>query len=306
VHTKAKIREITPVRVLQALDEGSIVLVAGFQGFSRDTMDVTTLGRGGTDATAVALAASLGGTCEIYTAVPGVFTADPTIVPEARRLDRVSYAEMLELAASGASVVETRALEIARSHGVPIHARSMLSGEAGTWITASEEERPVVTVATTDETEVLFTLSGIPDGPGQISDLFATVAAEHVSVGMILQHAKHAAAELSFTVPEEDAAATRRAVEKTQERLAAMSVLENRALGKVSVIGAGMGLQPGVAARVFGALAAEHIDVEVISTSHISISCMIARAQVERAVRALHDAFELERSPGEGLRHDLL
>jgi len=173
VHTKAKIREITPVRVLEALDQGRIVLVAGYQGFSRDTMDVTTLGRGGTDATAVALAAALGASCEIYSDVDGVFTADPRIVPEARKLDRISYEEMLEMSASGAKVLMLRAVEIARNQDVPIHARSTFSNEPGTWIQGAEGlEQAIVSAVTHSEDEVLFDLRGVPDQPGSAAAIF--------------------------------------------------------------------------------------------------------------------------------------
>ena len=218
VHTKAKIREITPVRVVEALDQGRIVLVAGFQGFSRDTMDVTTLGRGGTDATAVALAAALGASCEIYSDVLGVFTADPRIVPEARKLERVSYEEMLEMSASGAKVLMLRAVELARSQEVRIHARSTFSNEPGTWIQEAEGlEQAIVSAVTHSEDEVLFDLRGVPDRPGSAAAIFEAVAAEHVNVDTILQNVGHESAELSFSVPQDDVQATRRALERAQE-----------------------------------------------------------------------------------------
>src|SRR4249920_1338357 len=179
VHTKAKIREITPVRIVEALDAGKIVLVAGFQGFSRDTMDVTTLGRGGSDATAVALAAALRASCEIYSDVPGVFTADPRIVPDARKLAVVSYEEMLEMAASGAKVLMLRSVELARSHGVRIHARSTFSDEEGTWVQESMEQA-IISAVTYSETDVVFTLTGIPDRPGVAAMIFDRVASAHV------------------------------------------------------------------------------------------------------------------------------
>jgi aspartate kinase len=253
VHTKAKIREITRARVLQALDEAKIVLVAGFQGFSRDTMDVTTLGRGGTDATAVALAAALDATCEIYSDVPGVFTADPRIVPDARKLDVVSYEEMLEMSASGAKVLMLRAVELARNHGVPIHARSTFSDETGTWIEeASGMEQPIVSAVTHSEDEVLFDLRGIPDRPGVAAAIFEAVAAEHVNVDTILQNVGHESAELSFSVPEDDVPGTRRALESAQESIGPIEVDEVSDLGKISLVGAGMRSHPGVAARMFG------------------------------------------------------
>jgi aspartate kinase len=280
VHTKAKIREITPVRVLEALERGRIVLVAGYQGFSRDTMDVTTLGRGGTDATAVALAAALGASCEIYSDVDGVFTADPRIVPDARKLDRVSYEEMLEMAASGAKVLMLRAVEIARNHDVPIHARSTFSGEEGTWIANPGLEQPIVTAVTHSEDEVVFSLRDLPDRPG-------TAAAT------ILQNVAHDAAQLSFSVPQDDVSATRRALARTEEAVGALQVEEISDLGKVSLVGAGMRSHPGVAALMFRTLADEGINLRLISTSPIKVSCLIARDDVERAVRALHSAFSL-------------
>jgi aspartate kinase len=295
VHTKAKIREITPVRVVEALDQGKIVLVAGFQGFSRDTMDVTTLGRGGTDATAVALAAALGASCEIYSNVPGVFTADPRIVPEARKLPVVSYEEMLEMAASGAKVLMLRAVELARGHGVPVHARSTFSDEAGTRIEEVEGmEQPIVSAVTHAEDEVVFDLSGIPDRPGSAAAIFDAVADEHVNVDTILQNVVHGSASLSFSVPQEDVPATRRALERAQESIGTIEIEEIDDLGKVSLVGAGMRSHPGVAARMFRTLADEEINLRMISTSPIKISCLIARVDVERAVRALHSAFSLE------------
>jgi aspartate kinase len=294
VHTKAKIREITPVRVLEALDRGRIVLVAGYQGFSRDTMDVTTLGRGGTDATAVALAAALGASCEIYSDVEGVFTADPRIVPEARKLDRVSYEEMLEMAASGAKVLMLRAVEIARNQGVPIHARSTFSSEAGTWVDGTEGlEQPIVSAVTHSEDEVVFSLRDVPDRPGTAAAIFDAVAAEHVNVDTILQNVVHDAAELSFSVPQDDVPATRRALEAAQEAIGPLQIEEITDLGKVSLVGAGMRSHPGVAARMFRTLADEDINLRLISTSPIKVSCLIPRPDVERAVRALHAAFSL-------------
>jgi aspartate kinase len=294
VHTKAKIREITPVRVLEALDRGRIVLVAGYQGFSRDTMDVTTLGRGGTDATAVALAAALGASCEIYSDVEGVFTADPRIVPNARKLDRISYEEMLEMAASGAKVLMLRAVELARGHDVPVHSRSTFSTEPGTWIDGAEGlEHPIVSAVTHSQDEVVFSVRDVPDRPGSAAAVFAAVAAEHVNVDTILQNVVHDAAEISFSVPHEDVASARRAIERARETLGPLELAEIDDLGKVSLVGAGMRSHPGVAARMFRALADEQINLRMISTSPIKISCLIPRDDVERAVRVLHDAFAL-------------
>ena len=294
VHTKAKIREITPVRVIEALDHGRIVLVACFQGFSRDTMDVTTLGRGGTDATAVALAAALGASCEIYSDVEGVFTADPRIVPEARKLAKVSYEEMLEMAASGAKVLMLRAVELARSQGVRIHARSTFSTEPGTSIEEAEGlEQAIVSAVTHSEDEVVFSLRGVPDRPGSAAAVFGAVAEAHVNVDTILQNVVHDTAELSFSVPQEDVPATRRALERAQETIGQVQIDEIADLGKVSLVGAGMRSNPGVAARMFRTLADEEINLRLISTSAIKVSCLIPRSDVTRAVRVLHAAFSL-------------
>jgi aspartate kinase len=294
VHTKAKIREITPVRVLEALDRGRIVLVAGYQGFSRDTMDVTTLGRGGTDATAVALAAALEATCEIYSDVEGVFTADPRMVPDARKLEQVSYEEMLEMAASGAKVLMLRAVEIARNQGVRIHARSTFSTEDGTWVEDAEGlEQPIVSAVTHSEDEVVFSLRDVPDRPGIAAAIFAAIAAEHVNVDTILQNVVHGDAELSFSVPQDDVPATRRALAAAQGEIGQLEVEEISDLGKVSLVGAGMRSHPGVAAKMFRTLADQGINLRLITTSPIKVSCLIPRDDVALAVRALHAAFSL-------------
>jgi len=294
VHTKAKIREITPVRVIEALDRGQIVLVAGYQGFSRDTMDVTTLGRGGTDATAVALAAALGASCEIYSDVLGVFTADPRIVPDARKLDTVSYEEMLEMASSGAKVLMLRAVELARGQGVRIHARSTFSTEAGTWIEdATGREQSIVSAVTHSEDDVVFDVTGLPDRPGVAAAIFDAVASEHVNVDTILQNVAHGLASLSFSIPKDDVLATRRALARADESIGTLEAGEITDLGKVSLIGAGMRSHPGVAAQMFRALADEGINLRLISTSPIKVSCLVPRGDVERAVRTLHAAFSL-------------
>jgi aspartate kinase len=294
VHTKAKIREITPVRVVEALDRGRIVLVAGFQGFSRDTMDITTLGRGGTDATAVALAGALGASCEIYSDVTGVFTADPRIVPEARKLARVSYEEMLEMAASGAKVLMLRAVELARSQGVRIHARSTFSDGDGTWVEDGESlEQAIVSAVTHSADEVVFSVRNVPDRPGSAAAIFDAVAVEHVNVDTILQNVVHDSAEISFSVPSDDVPAARRALARAQETVGELRIDEIDDLGKVALVGAGMRSHPGVAARMFRTLADAGINLRLISTSPIKVSCLIPRAEVERAVRVLHDAFGL-------------
>jgi aspartate kinase len=296
-HTRAKIREIRGDRIRGALEDGKIVLVAGFQGFSRDTMEITTLGRGGTDATAVALAAALGGACEIYSDVAGVYTADPRIVTEARKLAVVSYDEMLEMAASGAKVLMLRSVELARNYGVRIHARSTFSNEEGTWVQETGMEQAIISAVTHSETDVVFTLTGIPDRPGVAAMIFDAVAAAQVNVDTIIQNVVHGRAEMSFSVPTEDVSATRSAIETTQAELGSYDVQMNEQLGKVSLIGAGMRSHPGVAATMFRTLADLGINLEMISTSPIKISCMIARDRIPEAVRALHAAFQLEREP---------
>jgi aspartate kinase len=298
-HTKAKIQSINPQRVLAALDDGKIVLVAGFQGVSSDTKDVTTLGRGGTDATAVALAAALGAACEIYSDVPGVFTTDPRIVPEARKLARVSYEEMLEMSASGAKVLMLRSVELARNHGVRIHARSTFSDEQGTWIGEEGMENAIISAVTHNEKEVVFTLTGIPDRPGAAATVFDAVAAEHVNVDTIIQNTIHQVAELSFSVPAEDVIAARRGIDTAMGVLGTMEIDEDHDLAKVSLIGAGMRSHPGIAAKMFRTLADQGINLRMISTSPIKISCMIAKPEMATAVRALHEAFELDREPME-------
>ncbi|MBA2642873.1 MAG: aspartate kinase [Actinobacteria bacterium] len=299
VHTNAKIREITPVRVRQALDAEKIVLVAGFQGFSRDTMDLTRLGRGGTDATAVALAAALGASCEIHSDVPGVFTADPRVVPEARKLPVVSYEELLEMAAAGEKAIGLRAVELARSHRVRMHVRSMDSNEGGTVVRELDGmEQPIVAAVTHSRDEIVLALRDVPDGAGSIASIFDAIAAEHVSVALILQNVSSGAAPLSFSVPSDDVPAARRALASAQEAIGPFEVSEIADLGSVSLVGAGMRSHPGVAALVFRTLAAEGITVRLISTSPIKITCLVDRAALEAAVRALHAAFALGEDPG--------
>ena len=297
-HTRAKIREIRGDRIRTSLEQGKIVLVAGFQGFSRDTMDITTLGRGAGDLTAVALAATLGAACEIHSDVPGVFTADPRIVPGARKLPFVSYDEMLEMAASGAKVLALRSVELARNHGVRIHARSTFSDEEGTWVTDYEGlEQAIISAVTHSETDVVFTLTGIPDRPGVAAMIFDRVAQAQVNVDTIIQNVVHGRAEMSFSVPAEDVAATNEAISSAQTDLGVFAVEMNDRLGKVSLIGAGMRSHPGVAATMFRTLAELEINLEMISTSPIKISCMIGRDRIPEAVRALHEAFALEGEP---------
>jgi aspartate kinase len=296
-HTKARILDVRADRVQGALEQGSIVLVAGFQGVSTAD-DVTTLGRGGSDTTAVAVAAALGAReCEIYTDVAGVFTADPRIVADARKLSTVSFEEMLEMAASGAGVLQLRSVEYARNQGVRIHCRSSFEDTPGTVVLSEGEtmEQPLITAVTHSTAEARVTLVGVPDAPGAAAGIFEALAEANVNVDMIVQNEPTSAggsAEISFTVPREDLRSARMALEPIAGSVFA-ELTTHEQMGKVSIVGAGMRSHPGVAAKVFSVLAAEDINIEMISTSPIKISCVIGREHVERAVQALHGAFEL-------------
>jgi aspartate kinase len=301
-HTKALILDVRADRIRAALEEDHIVLVAGFQGVSQTAKNVTTLGRGGSDTSAVAVAAALGAeVCEIYTDVAGVYSADPRIVPDARKLDTVSFEEMLEMAASGAGVLQLRAVEYARNHGVKIHCRSSFDSEPGTFVVAEGEtmEQPLITAVTHSVQEARITLTGVPDEPGAAARIFEAMAGANVNVDMIVQNEPVAAggqAEISFTVPRDDMRTAQAALEALEgTAFTQMTAHENT--GKVSIIGAGMRSHPGVAAKVFGVLAGEGVNIDMISTSPIKISCVIERDRVEQAVQALHSAFALS---GEG------
>jgi aspartate kinase len=295
-HTKARIIDVRADRIRAALEEDSIVLVAGFQGVSTDSRDVTTLGRGGSDTTATALAAALGApVCEIYTDVAGVFSADPRIVPDARKLPVVSYEEMLEMASSGAKVLQLRSVEYARNHGVSIHCRSSSDEGPGTLVTSEEEtmERPLVTAVTHSTDEARVTLTGVRDEPGVAGRIFGALAEANVNVDMIIQNepvSHDGGADLSFTVESDDLAT---AVEVIEGLGAVEGHQTDAGMGKVSIVGAGMRSHPGVAAKVFQTLGEEKINIEMISTSPIKISCVIRGDQVPAAVKALHAAFEL-------------
>jgi aspartate kinase len=302
-HTKALIVDVRAERIRAALAEDHIVLVAGFQGVSSTARNVTTLGRGGSDTSAVAVAAALGAeVCEIYTDVAGVYSADPRIVPDARKLDTVSFEEMLEMAASGAGVLQLRSVEYARNHGVRIHCRSSFDQEPGTVVLAEGEktmEQPLITAVTHSVNEARITLTGVPDTPGAAARIFAALAQANVNVDMIVQNEPAAAggqAEISFTVPSDDLRASRAAIEPLAGEAFA-NISTDEAIGKVSIIGAGMRSHPGVAAKVFGVLAREGVNIDMISTSPIKISCVIDRDSVPLAVQSLHSAFELS---GEG------
>ena len=296
VHTKAKIVEVRGDRVRGALAEGKVPVVAGFQGVSLGR-EITTLGRGGSDTTAVAVAAALGaGVCEIYTDVSGVFSADPRLVPDARRLARISFEEMLEVAASGGRVLMHRSVEFGRRYHVPIHVRSSFTWEPGTWVVEEEEamEEALVTAVTHDTSEVKLTVSGVPDRPGIAARLFRGLAERAVNVDMIVQNtSSHGLTDISFTVPADDLAVALGVSQAVAPGIGATGVTADAEVAKVSVIGAGMRSSPGVTATMFEALAAASINIEMISTSPIRISCVLRRADVERAVALLHDAFDL-------------
>ncbi len=295
-HTKATIVEVRADRLREALKAGRVPVVAGFQGVSTDR-DVTTLGRGGSDTTAVAMAAALGAdACEIYTDVSGVFSADPRIVPEARRLSRVSFEEMLEIAASGGRVLSLRSVEFARNHHVPLHVRSSFTWEPGTWVVEEDVsmEQPVVTAITHDTSEAKVTVTGVPDRPGIAAHLFRALADRKVNVDTIVQNTSlHGTTDISFTVPKVDLDTSLQTVGALAPEIGAGEVLSDDTIAKVSLVGAGMRSHPGVSATMFETLAEAGINIEMISTSSIRISCVVRADRVEEAVRILHAAFEL-------------
>ena len=297
-HTKARILDVRADRISTALDDQKIVLVAGFQGVSTSS-DVTTLGRGGSDTTAVALAAALGAdVCEIYTDVAGVFSADPRIVPGARKLAQLSFEEMLEMASSGARVLQLRSVEYARNHGVPIHCRSSFDEGPGTFVIAENEtmERPFVTAVTHSTDEARITLTGLPDVPGVAGKVLSALAGANVNVDMVIQNepvSGSAGADMSFTVPRDDLVASLDALGPLKEELGFGDLASDARMGKVSLVGAGMKTHPGVAAKAFSTLGDAGVNIEMISTSPIKISCVIHEDDVTNAVRRLHAAFEL-------------
>src|SRR5436190_1634326 len=295
-HGKAKIVEVRARRLHAELDRDQIVLVAGFQGVSTE-LEVTTLGRGGSDATAVALAAALGGACEIYTDVEGVYTADPRLVPEALKLPRISYEEMLEMAATGARVMMARSIEIARSYGVPLHVRSAFSDSDGTWIGDEGElvlEKAIVSGVTHDTSEAKATVLSVPDRPGVAARLFRALADAGVNIDMIVQNVSaEGATDISFTLPEADMHAAEPILTQFRDTIGARGIAFDPDIAKVSLIGAGMKSHPGVAADMFEALAEAGINIEIISTSSIRISCVVRAEDVERAVNAVHERFRV-------------
>ena len=309
VHGKARIIDVTPGRIRSALDEGHIAIVAGFQGVSQDSKDITTLGRGGSDTTAVALAAALGAdVCEIYTDVDGVFTADPRIVPSARRLDTVTYEEMLELAACGAKVLMLRCVEYGRRSGVPIHVRSSFSPRPGTLVSGSMEDLPVeqaiISGVAHDRSEAKITVVGVPDTPGKAAEIFEAVAAAGINIDMIVQNVSTAATgltDVSFTLPKTEGAQGMSALQAVADSVGYHSLQYDDTIGKLSLVGAGMRSHPGVSAKFFKALAEASINIEMISTSEIRISVVTRADALDEAVRAVHTAFGLDSSEGEAV-----
>jgi aspartate kinase len=298
-HRRAKIKEVRGERLRQALDEGQIAIVAGFQGVSEDTRDVTTLGRGAGDLTPIALAAALGAElCEIYTDVDGVYTADPRMVPEARVLHAVTYEEMLEMAASGARVLMTRAVEYARNYKVMIRVTSSLKDSPGTYVREEDErmEKAIISGVTHDTGEAKVTVQGVLDRPGVAARLFRTIADEGINVDMIVQNVSTAGrTDISFTVPRDDIERARAILAPISDEIGSEGILFDSAVAKVSLIGAGMKSHPGVAAEMFGALSDAGVNIEMISTSTIRVSCVVREADVARAVKAVHDRFDLAR-----------
>jgi aspartate kinase len=306
VHGRARIIDVTPGRISSALAEGAIPIVAGFQGVSQTTKDITTLGRGGTDTTAVALAAALrADVCEIYTDVDGVFSADPRIVPTARRIPRISYEEMLELAASGAKVLVPRCVEYARRYGVPVHVRSSFSDKTGTWVMGhatdeSEEagmEQAIISGVAHDRSEAKITVVGVPDRVGEAARIFGIVAAADINIDMIVQNVSAIATgrtDISFTLPVADGQQALDLLRGAQSTVGFQEVLYDDRIGKVSLIGAGMRSHPGISAKFFAALAEAGVNIQMISTSEIRISVVLSQDDVDAAVQATHKAFDLE------------
>ena len=306
-HGKAKIIDVTPGRIEQALQTGSVAIVAGFQGVSQDTKDITTLGRGGSDTTAVALAAALDAeVCEIYSDVDGVFTADPRIVPTARKRDRISYEEMLEMAACGAKILHLRCVEYARRYAMPIHVRSSFTHQTGTWITdheveVEEMEQAIIAGVAHDRSEAKITVVGVPDKVGEAARIFEALADAQINLDMIVQNVSAAATNLtdiSFTLPRADGQAAMTALARIQDEVGYDSLLYDDQIGKVSLIGAGMRSHPGVTAKFFSALASAGVNIAMISTSEIRISVIVDEPQVDDAVSAAHTAFDLDSDEG--------
>lgn len=293
-HGEAKITRIQGTRIRQALQDGKVVVVAGFQGVNPDNREVTTLGRGGSDTTAVALAAALEAeVCEIYTDVDGVFSANPRLVPEAHLLSELSYEEMLEMSAAGAEVLMTRSVEFGRRFGIPIHVRSAFQNRTGTWIKEKTMEQAIISGIASDTSEAKVTVREVPDRPGVAARLFEPLAETGINVDMIVQNVSQSGTtDISFTIPMTAVASFRNEAEKVKSELGASGVEVDTEVAKVSLVGAGMKAHPGVAAGVFRALADGGINIEMISTSAIRVSCVIRVEQLEHAVQVLHQTFD--------------
>jgi aspartate kinase len=302
-HGRARVIDVTPGRIQEALKEGAIAIVAGFQGVSQDTNDITTLGRGGSDTTAVALAAALeADVCEIYTDVDGIFSADPRVVPTARKLNTVTYEEMLELAASGAKVLHLRCVEYARRFDLPIHVRSSFSNKEGTWVVkdhpeGGEMEQAIIAGIAHDKSEAKVTIVGVPDRTGVAARIFQSIADADINVDMIVQNVSAAATgltDISFTLPKTEGANATAVLNKIQGEIGFQSIQYDDQIGKLSLIGAGMRSHPGVTATFFACLSEAGVNIEMISTSEIRISIVCRASDVEKGVRAAHTAFDLD------------
>jgi aspartate kinase len=309
-HGRARIIDVTPGRIQEAINEGAIAIVAGFQGISQDTKDITTLGRGGSDTTAVALAAALDAdVCEIYTDVDGVFTADPRVVPTARKLKSVTYEEMLELAASGAKVLHLRCVEYARRYELPIHVRSSFSTNEGTWVVKNQPEgdimeQAIISGIAHDMSEAKITIVGVPDRTGVAARIFQAIADADINIDMIVQNVSAASTgltDISFTLPKSEGANATATLKRIQGEVGFASIQYDDQIGKLSLIGAGMRSHPGVTANFFAAMSEAGVNIEMISTSEIRISIVCRAADLERGVRAAHTAFELDGEQGEAV-----
>jgi len=303
VHGKARIIDVTPGRIREAIDAGSIAIVAGFQGISQDTKDITTLGRGGSDTTAVALAAALDAdVCEIYTDVDGVFSADPRAVPAARKLKTVTYEEMLELAAAGAKVLHLRCVEYARRFNLPIHVRSSFSPNEGTWVVENHPEgdtmeQAIISGVAHDKSEAKITIVGVPDRTGVAARIFQSIADNDINIDMIVQNVSAAATgltDISFTLPKSEGQKATQVLQRIQGEIGFASILFDDTIGKLSLVGAGMRSHPGVTATFFAAMADAGVNIEMISTSEIRISIIVREADLERGAKAAHTAFGLD------------
>ena len=309
-HGRARIIDVTPGRIQEALNEGAIAIVAGFQGISQDTKDITTLGRGGSDTTAVALAAALDAdVCEIYTDVDGVFSADPRVVPSAKKLKSVTYDEMLELAASGAKVLHLRCVEYARRYDLPIHVRSSFSTNEGTWVVkdhpeGDQMEQAIISGIAHDKSEAKITIVGVPDRTGVAARIFQAIADNDINIDMIVQNVSAAATgltDISFTLPKSEGANATQILQKLQGEVGFASILYDDQVGKISLVGAGMRSHPGVTATFFAAMAEAGINIEMITTSEIRISIICRVTDLEKGVRAAHTAFQLDAESGEAV-----